>query len=243
MRSKFILLVLLQVALLIGIVAYRQYWVATGEKILLKTAPVDPRDIFRGDYVNLQYDISMLDLDGLGVKESFKSNEKVYVVLEKNPDTTFSAKSVSRALPVGRKFIQGRVQQEMLSSKWEILLKDDSENLHHLKPQWFGNVKKKDRVTFCLDERGNVLHFFKDDAEYRPKCRGQSIGGTVEEIKEIKTRMLHVEYGIESYFVEEGKGREVESSRGTEDLWVEVSLRKDGKGIITALLMGGRLVR
>ncbi len=243
MRSKFILLVLLQVALLIGIVAYRQYWVATGEKIFLTTAPVDPRDIFRGDYVNLQYDISMLDLDGLSVKESFRSNEKVYVVLEKNPDTTFSAKSVSRIPPVGKKIIQGRVQQEMLSSKWEILLKDDSEKFHHLKPQWFWNVKKKDRVTFCLDERGNVLHFFKDDAEYRPKCRGQSIGGTVEEIKEIKTRMLHVEYGIESYFVEEGKGRDVESRRGTEDLRVEVSLRKDGKGIITALLMGGRLVR
>jgi uncharacterized membrane-anchored protein len=243
MRSKFILLVLLQVVLLIGIVAYRQYWVASGEKILLKTAPVDPRDIFRGDYINLRYEISTLDLNNLGVKESFKPMEKVYIILEKNRDGTFDATSANRELPAGRKFIQGRVQQEMLSSKWEILLKDDSESLHHLKPQWFWNVKKKDRVTFCLDERGNVLHFFKENAEYKPKCTGRSINGTVEEINEIKTRMLHVEYGIESYFVEEGKGREVESGRGARELRVEVSLRKDGKGIITALLMGGKLVR
>ena len=243
MRSKFILLVLLQVALLIGIVAYRQYWVATGEKILLKTAPVDPRDIFRGDYVNLRYEISMLDLDGLGVKESFNPMEKVYIILEKNRDGTFDATSANRELPAGRKFIQGRVQYEMVSSRWEVLLKDDSDNLHYLKPQWFSNVRKGDRVTFCIDERGNVLHFFKENAEYKPKCTGRSINGTVEEINEIKTRMLHVEYGIESYFVEEGKGREVESGRGARELRVEVSLRKDGKGIITALLMGGKLVR
>jgi uncharacterized membrane-anchored protein len=243
MRSKFILLVLLQVVLLLGIVAYRQYWVATGEKILLKTAPVDPRDIFRGDYINLRYEISMLDLGKLGVKERFKEREKVYVILERNPDGTFDATSASRELPAGKKFIQGRVQYEMPSSKWEVVLKDDSENLHHLKPQWFSNVRKGDRVNFCLDERGQVLNFFKEDAEYKPKCRGQSIQGTIEEIKETKTRTLHVEYGIESYFVEEGKGREVESGRGARELRVEVSLRKDGKGIITALLMGGKLVR
>ncbi len=243
MRLKFILLVLLQAVLLIGIIVYRQHWVATGEKIFLKTAPVDPRDIFRGDYVSLRYDISALDLDELGVKESFKDNEKVYVILEKNPDHTSSARSVSRTLPMRNKFIQGRVQYEMVSSKWEVELKDDSENLHHLSPRWFGNVKKGERGTFCLDERGNVINFYKDDAEYRPKCGGQSVTGILEAIKETRTRILNVEYGIESYFVEEGKGREVESGRGTRELRVEVSLRKDGKGIITALLMDGKLVK
>jgi uncharacterized membrane-anchored protein len=28
------------------------------EEVLLQTRPVDPRDIFRGDYVTLSYDIS-----------------------------------------------------------------------------------------------------------------------------------------------------------------------------------------
>ncbi len=243
MRWKFIFFVLLQVVLLLGIIAYRQYWVATGEKILLRTAPVDPRDIFRGDYVNLGYDISRLDLEGLGIKESFKPGERIYVILEKNPDGVFNAKSISRTLPAKKKFIQGRVQYEMPSSRWEVVLKDDSENLHELKPQGFWNVKKGERFTFCLDERGNVLNFYKGDADYKPKCRGQLLSGIVEEIKEIKSRTLNVGYGIESYFVEEGKGRVIESSRNARELKVEVSLRKDGKGIITALFMDDKLVR
>jgi uncharacterized membrane-anchored protein len=243
MRSKFIFLVLLQVALLAGIIAYRHYWVATGEKILLKTAPVDPRDIFRGDYIDLRYDISQLDLDALGVKETFTGTEKVYIILEKDPDDTFSARSVSRELPAGKKFIQGRVDREMSSSKWEVALKDDSGALRRLQPQWFSGVKKGERVHFCLDERGSVLNFFKEGAGYRPTCEGQSIGGTVEEIREIKFRSLGVKYGIESYFVEEGKGWAIGSSRATRELRVEVSLRKDGKGIITGLFAGGKLVR
>jgi uncharacterized membrane-anchored protein len=243
MRSKFIFFILLQVALLIGIIAYREYWVATGEKILLRTAPVDPRDLFRGDYVSLRYDISTIDLDALNVKESFKPNEKIYVILEKNPDNIFSAKSVSRELPAGEKFIQGRVQYERPSSKWEVSLKDDSQNLYELKPPWFWNVKKGDRITFCIDERGNVINFYKEDADYKPKCRGQLLSGFIEEIKETKSRALQVEYGIESYFVEEGKGRAIESSRNARELSVEVSLRKDGKGIITGLFLDGKLVR
>jgi uncharacterized membrane-anchored protein len=243
MRWKFILSVVFQVALLLGMIAYRQYWVATGEKILLRTAPVDPRDIFRGDYVNLGYEISTLDLGALGTKESFKPNEKVYIILEKNPDGVFSAKSISKELPKGGKFIQGHVQREVQSTRLEVVLRDDSENLHELKPRWFWNVKKGERVTFCLDERGNILGFNKEDADYKPKCRGQLLSGIVEEIKETKSRMLNVEYGIESYFVEEGKGRAIESSRNARELRVEVSLRKDGKGIITGLFVDGKLVK
>jgi hypothetical protein len=122
-------------------------------------------------------------------------------------------------------------------------LKDDSENLHELKPQWFEGVKRGDRITFCLDERGIVLHFYKEDADYRPKCRGQSLSGTIEGIKEMKSRVLNVEYGIESYFVEEGRGRAIESSRNARELRVEVSLRKDGKGMITGLFVDGKSVR
>ncbi|MCJ7783759.1 MAG: GDYXXLXY domain-containing protein [Desulfobacterales bacterium] len=243
MRWKFIFLVLLQAALLVGMIAYRQYWVATGERILLRTAPVDPRDIFRGDYLSLRYDISTLDLDGFGVKGNFKSNEKVYVILERNQEGVFSAVSVSRGLPSGKRFIQGRVQYETTLSKWEVTLKDDSENLHELKPQWFENTKRGDRITFCLDEKGNALHFYKEDADYRPKCRGQSLSGIIEGIREMKSRVLHVEYGIENYFVEEGKGRAIESSRNARELRVEVSLRKDGKGIITGLFVDEKLVR
>ncbi len=53
MRKRFILAVSLQFAVLIGILAYRAHWVATGQRVVLRTAPVDPRDIFRGEYLEL----------------------------------------------------------------------------------------------------------------------------------------------------------------------------------------------
>jgi uncharacterized membrane-anchored protein len=244
MRKGFIFFVLLQVVLLVGIIGYRQYWAATGERILLKTTPVDPRDIFRGDYVNLRYEISSLNLDELAVKQSFKRNEKVYVILRKAPDGTFAAQSVSKDLPAGKKFIQGRALDEFSSSKWDVVLKDDSENLHQLKPRGFSGIKKGDRVLFCLDESGNILVVHQESANYKPRCLGgQPLSGIVEEIKEKKFRSLSVEYGIESYFIEEGKGKAIESSRNARQLRVEVSLRSDGKGIITGLFVNGKLVK
>jgi len=243
MRVKFTLLVLLQVALLFGIIAYRQHWVSTGDKILLRTVPFDPRDLFRGDYVDLRYEISTLDLDKLGVKEDFKPGDKAFVLLERNPDGTFYAASLRRVPPVGGKFIQGKVQYQATASRWEVTLKDDSQGTHRLKPPFFSGVKTGDRVTFCCDESGNVLYFFKQRPGYKQECRGLEVAGTIEEIKETKFRNVQVEYGIESYFVEEGTGKAIESARNAREAKVEVSLRKDGKGIITGLIVGEKTLR
>lgn len=245
MRIKFILLILLQVLLLAGIIGYREYWIATGDRVLLRTAPVDPRDIFRGDYVQLSYDITNLDLDSLSAKESFKPNEKIYVSLVKNEDGTYKASSASKAVPQGAKFIQGRVKYETpVSQRWEIQLKDDSGNIHTLAPRWFSSVNIGDRVTFCLGQSNNVLNYFKEDVQYKPNCLAGNliITGTIEDIKETKFRQVNVEYGIESYFVEEGKGRAIESARNAKEVKVEVALKKDGKGIITGLMMDGKMV-
>ena len=124
MRRKFIIIILFQVLLLAGIIGYRQYWVATGERVLLATESADPRDIFRGDYVTLNYEISSLDLTGLGTAEQFRPKERIYVVLGKDPDNTYRAASVSRKLPAGRTFIKGRAVYDQEFSKWRILLKD-----------------------------------------------------------------------------------------------------------------------
>ncbi|KAF0145038.1 MAG: hypothetical protein FD156_1365 [Nitrospirae bacterium] len=245
MRIKFILLILLQVLLLAGIIGYREYWIATGDRVLLRTAPVDPRDIFRGDYVQLSYDITNLDLDILSAKEDFRPNEKIYVALVKNEDGTYRALSAGKAMPQGVKFIQGRVKYETpVTQRWEIQLKDDSGNIHALAPRWFSGVNTGDRVTFCLGQRNNVVNYFKEDVQYKPYCSpgNLTITGTIEDIKEIKFRQVNVEYGIESYFVEEGKGRAIESARNAKEVKVEVALKKDGKGIITGLMMDSKTV-
>ncbi len=46
-------------------------------------------------------------LTTLGVKESFKNNEKVYVILEKSAEGVFGAKSVSRDTSGRRKIHSG----------------------------------------------------------------------------------------------------------------------------------------
>jgi uncharacterized membrane-anchored protein len=245
MRGKFVLLILLQALILAGMIGYRYYWVETGEKVFLRVSPVDPRDLFRGDYVSLSYDISNLDLDQLAVKEKFRYNEKIFVILEPRGDGTLKAAGVSKTLPMGKKFIQGVAKYERSgSSKWTVSLKDDSGNLHALEPRWWSGVQRGDRSTFCLDSGGRVLSFTKSDPAKKDPCRGNpSLTGTVVDFQETKFRQLQVEYGIESLFIQEGRGRDIESGRAGKDLKVEAVLRKDGKAMLKALWVDGKALQ
>ena len=49
----FILIGLLWGAMIIGFITVKEFTLQTGEVVTLKTVPVDPRDLFRGDYVIL----------------------------------------------------------------------------------------------------------------------------------------------------------------------------------------------
>jgi uncharacterized membrane-anchored protein len=243
-RLKFGAIVLLQVLLLTGMIGYRQHWVDTGEKILLRTVPVDPRDLFRGDYVRLTYEISNLDLDALSVYRKFKPNTVVYVGLEREPDGVYKAVSAAETPPPGKKFIQGRARYEQTVSKWEVTALDDAGGHRVVRPRWFGGFKNGEHVLFCMDNRGNVLQQMKEMPKYVPKCPvGSPLWTTVETVKERKARQLNIEYGIESYFVEEGSGHAIEMARNAGEVKVQVSLRNDGKGIITGLFVDGRQIR
>ena len=61
MKTKaFIIVLVLQCALLLGLVTQQELRLASPTTVLLETAPVDPRDLLRGDYVILSYKISSL---------------------------------------------------------------------------------------------------------------------------------------------------------------------------------------
>lgn len=53
-------LVIAQTAVLGWMIESRASLLRSGEEVVLKTAPVDPRDLLRGDYVILSYDISTI---------------------------------------------------------------------------------------------------------------------------------------------------------------------------------------
>jgi len=240
MRIKFIIIVCLQVLLLFGIIAYREYWIATGDKVVLKTTPVDPRDIFRGDYVNLTYEITNLLLDSQSQKPDFLPGQPIYVNFDTAADGTSFAASVSKERQASGQFIQGRVRHEYSESKWGLTFQDDSGLKREFIQPWLQGLKKGDAITACIDNRGSMLSYNKDNASYKQPCQQgiQPVHGIVEEITETRTRKVNVEYGIESYFVEEGKGIQLEQGRNVRGpMKVEVSLRKDGKGIISRLML------
>ena len=115
-----IFVVILQVILLAYMAGQRENVLRTGKTIYLRTVPVDPRDLFRGDYVRLQYEISNIERekmqDGLkllSVSDSHKNKDKkVYAVLEVNDDNVAEVVYVTDKKPEkGKLFIRGRVER------------------------------------------------------------------------------------------------------------------------------------
>ena len=88
-----------------------------GETVLLRVVPVDPRDLFRGEYVILGYEISRVPPQGIaGLPGPFITanvhdwqGRSVYVALEPEPDGKhYRGAGVSVfAPPSGTRFIQG----------------------------------------------------------------------------------------------------------------------------------------
>ncbi|MDR0577457.1 MAG: GDYXXLXY domain-containing protein [Candidatus Accumulibacter sp.] len=91
---------------------------AFGEPVLLETAPVDPRDILRGDYVTLGYEIGNIDGDMLekAFGETWKdrgahdrATHDVFVILERGADGVGRVGSVSASRPPEGLYIEGRL--------------------------------------------------------------------------------------------------------------------------------------
>ena len=83
---------LAQTGVLAAMVIDRVRLLTSGREITLPIVPVDPRDLFRGEYVRLGYDIGRVParlLDGPRPRH----NAPFYVVLEKKPDGALGAAS------------------------------------------------------------------------------------------------------------------------------------------------------
>lgn len=167
-KKLFILIGLFWLVIIAVFIGTKEFTLRTGEEVLLKTVPVDPRDLFRGDYVILRYEISTLPLSKIPADSAdFKIGNTVFAVLKKENGYGVAA-GIYKHIPTNEKlFIKGKVK---------------------------------------------------------------SFGG----------KELFVEYGIESYFVPEGKGAGISAGR---DLSVKVSIDKFGNAAIKSLLKAGMEVR
>lgn len=91
MSKKTWIAILIPVVILLGMTVRPLVTIVSGEEIILQTRPVDPRDIFRGDYVVLSYEIEEIDLDKVEdelkdrlIVSSFPYDRKIYVTLKEN---------------------------------------------------------------------------------------------------------------------------------------------------------------
>jgi len=169
-KQLFLIIGVFWLIVLGGFILTKEFVMQTGKEVLLKTVPVDPRDLFRGDYVVLRYDISRIDRTAFASNlGSIKFGDTLYVNIELDKDKVAHLVRVSKTLPRdGTLFLKGKV------------------------------ISKN-------------------------------------------SRNITIEYGIESYFVPEGKGLDIERNRG--DIYAKVVIDMYGRAIIKSLVLNGAEIK
>jgi len=173
MKRLFYIVVALQLLFLVAQAAVNEITLLTAPVVYLRTAPVDPRSLFMGNYMDLSYDISTLDTSRVSVIGGrVTSGDTVYVGLR--PSRPYArAVAVSKDSP-------GKSPSGLI---------------------WL---------------RGTV-------------------------IDEWGASLMRVEYGLERYYIPEGKEGEVNRIAGrARKIVVEVAVRGDGTGMIRRVLVDGK---
>ena len=73
-------IIIWQVLLLIGLLVNSAYPLLIGKDIRLEVYPIDPRSLFRGNYVDLRYEFTRYE----NLPETTKIGDSVYIKLEKS---------------------------------------------------------------------------------------------------------------------------------------------------------------
>ena len=105
-----VLTTFLQVSVLAGEYLNAVYPIWFGQEVKLKTIPVDPRSLFRGNYAMLNYEISNVPMSELQAQGGIRSGERVYVTLKPGEAGLYEADEVSLTEPGSGLFIRGRLR-------------------------------------------------------------------------------------------------------------------------------------
>jgi uncharacterized membrane-anchored protein len=89
-------------------VLYNSWPLLTGKEIVLATNPVDPFNPLMGQYMQINYQISLISLEDnfLGLKEG----DSVYVILTKDDNNIWRPDGISRDKPKKGDFIKGKIK-------------------------------------------------------------------------------------------------------------------------------------
>ena len=120
MRTKLVIgSAILQVLVLAYMAAEREWVLHTGRTVYLRTAPVDPRDAMRGDYVRLNYQISRVPrkywrghlASTNATPETLPRDTLVYATLRVSEEGVGHLLSLSTERPAQELFVRGRTEQ------------------------------------------------------------------------------------------------------------------------------------
>ena len=119
-RTLFWAFVGLQALVPVAIAGLREADVARAQHVLLRVAPVDPRDPFRGQYVALRYEIARL------APPRAADGDTVYVRLYENRGV-WAGSYATTDRPDGGTYIRGRVRQGQIEFGIEQFYADENE--------------------------------------------------------------------------------------------------------------------
>jgi uncharacterized membrane-anchored protein len=114
-RGLLILAVAAQLLVLAWLAGEREWIFRTGQVVHLRTAPVDPRDLFRGDFVRLQYEINSVPRQDLDATLSAPGAERrrrevVYTQLRPAGEGLYESAGTSARRPESGPFLRGRTE-------------------------------------------------------------------------------------------------------------------------------------
>ena len=168
--------ILLQIGFILSIPVIKEAEIRSGKVIVVETIPVDPQSLFRGDYINLNYEFSTIDLRKVKHdKRYFEKGQRVFVKLSK---------------------ATGSWEAVQVSSK-------PIENIGPNEVMIIGSVKS----SGPWDDNISVV------------------------------------YGIESYFVPEGKGKYIEEKIIDKRVTVELSISKRGFASVRRIFIDEKEVK
>jgi uncharacterized membrane-anchored protein len=109
-----LLVALLQTAALGYIVVNRDQLLKHGREIIMQVQPLDPRDLFRGDYVILGYPISQINVSESELPAGIVKGATFYAVLKPADNETWTVSRVASSYPADvtalEIVLRGRVQ-------------------------------------------------------------------------------------------------------------------------------------
>lgn len=190
-KKTFLISILIPALFLIALTVKPLATIVVGQEILLDTKAFDPRDVFRGDYISLSYEIEEITLDKFPVE--FQNKEFADIKQVK--------KATNNGIVYGVLKIQNK-QAEMAYITFEpptdkTYIKGKLDNLYQFVRYQDINVDPKKQDELTAEEKSRLFYVdFGLDKYFVPENTGQELEKKAREGEIIAKIKLLKGYGI-----------------------------------------------